>query len=180
MVVEANDEFFAPKENLLDPAVPVFVPGSYTDRGKWMDGWETRRRRAPGHDWCVVRLGVPGVVHEAVVDTTHFRGNHPESFSLDGCSERAGWTELMPRTQAGVRDTETAVLDALAQGNREYEERFGQVFLICASGRSATDILAVLRQRLGNDAETETRITAEEQRKITRLRLTRLLREGAR
>lgn len=98
MVVEANDEFFAAKENLLDPAPPVYVPGRYTDRGKWMDGWETRRRREPGNDWCVVRLGVPGVVHEAVVDTTHFRGNHPESLSLDGRTERAGWTELLPRT----------------------------------------------------------------------------------
>lgn len=98
MTVEASDEFFAAKENLLDPAAPIFVPGRYTDRGKWMDGWETRRRRGPGHDWCIVRLGVPGVVREAVVDTSHFRGNQPESFSLEGCSERADWFELIPRT----------------------------------------------------------------------------------
>lgn len=98
MVVEANDEFFAAKENLLEPAPPISVPGRYTDRGKWMDGWETRRRREPGHDWCVVRLGAPGVVHEAVVDTTHFQGNHPEAFSLDGRGEHSGWAELVPRT----------------------------------------------------------------------------------
>src|SRR6266540_2902081 len=83
MVLAANDEFFAPKERLLEPAAPVFVPGRYTDRGKWMDGWETRRRRGPGHDWCVVRLGVPGVLRGVVVDTTHFRGNQPEAFALD-------------------------------------------------------------------------------------------------
>src|SRR6266540_2030703 len=89
MVLAANDEFFAPKERLLEPAAPVFVPGRYTDRGKWMDGWETRRRRGPGHDWCVVRLGVPGVLRGVVVDTTHFRGNQPEAFSLDGLAADA-------------------------------------------------------------------------------------------
>ena len=83
-VLAANDEFFAPKENLLKAAAPVFVEDRYTDRGKWMDGWETRRRRTPGHDWCVVRLGLPGILHEVVVDTRHFKGNYPESFSLEG------------------------------------------------------------------------------------------------
>jgi allantoicase len=80
----ANDEFFAPKENLLKAAAPVFVEDRYTDRGKWMDGWETRRRRTPGHDWCVVRLGLPGILREVVVDTRHFKGNYPESCSLEG------------------------------------------------------------------------------------------------
>ena len=60
--VDANDEFFAPKENLVKTSKPIFREDEYTDRGKWMDGWETRRRREPGHDWCVVRLGLPGVV----------------------------------------------------------------------------------------------------------------------
>src|SRR4028119_1579202 len=56
----ANDDFFAPKENLLNPGAPVFREGEYTDRGKWMDGWESRRRRTPGFDWCILRLGAPG------------------------------------------------------------------------------------------------------------------------
>ena len=61
-VVSANDEFFAAKENLIKPEAPVWIEGRYTERGKWMDGWETRRRREPGHDWCLIRLGMPGVV----------------------------------------------------------------------------------------------------------------------
>src|SRR2546427_495413 len=62
-VVEANDEFFAPKENLIKPDTPIWMEGKYTERGKWMDGWETRRRRDDGdHDWCIVRLGVRGIV----------------------------------------------------------------------------------------------------------------------
>src|SRR5204863_2438387 len=71
-VLLANDEFFAPKENLLKPLAPVFIEGKYTDLGKWMDGWETRRRRTPGFDWCIVRLGLPGMIRGVVVDTSHF------------------------------------------------------------------------------------------------------------
>lgn len=84
-VLEANDEFFAPKENLLKPSKPVWLEAKYTDRGKWMDGWETRRRRTPGYDWCLIRLGLPGVLRGVVVDTSFFRGNFPEHFSLEAC-----------------------------------------------------------------------------------------------
>jgi allantoicase len=76
----ANDEFFAAKENLLKPGRGVFVPDKYTSRGKWMDGWETRRRRTPGHDWCVIQLGMPGIVRGVDVDTNHFVGNQHERF----------------------------------------------------------------------------------------------------
>ena len=97
-VLAANDEFFAEKENLVREAEPVFVPDRYTDRGKWMDGWETRRRRTPGHDWAVVRLGLPGVLRQVVVDTSHFKGNYPESCSLDArASDDAPWVEVLPR-----------------------------------------------------------------------------------
>ena len=81
--VAASDEFFSPKENLLKAAKPVFLEDEYTDRGKWMDGWETRRRREPGHDWCVVRLGRPGSIRGVNVDTAFFRGNFPESCSIE-------------------------------------------------------------------------------------------------
>ena len=84
-VLEANDDFFAPKENLLKESRPVFIEGKYTARGKWMDGWETRRRRTPGHDWCILRLGLPGKLRGIVVDTSFFTGNYPERFSLEGC-----------------------------------------------------------------------------------------------
>src|SRR5947209_13217158 len=85
-VLFANDDFFAPKENLLKASAPVFVEGKYTERGKWMDGWESRRRRTPGFDWCLIRLGLPGRVRGVVVDTSFFRGNYPESCSLEACA----------------------------------------------------------------------------------------------
>ncbi|HTG94483.1 MAG TPA: allantoicase [Pyrinomonadaceae bacterium] len=85
-VLVANDEFFAPKESLLKPGAPVFLEGEYTDRGKWMDGWETRRRRTPGFDWCIIRLGLPGIIRGVVVDTSYFRGNYPEHCSLEAAT----------------------------------------------------------------------------------------------
>ncbi|MGQ0714261.1 MAG: allantoicase [Gemmatimonadaceae bacterium] len=106
----ANDEFFAAKENLLRAAPAEWREGVYTDRGKWMDGWETRRRRTPGYDWCIIRLGLPGIVRGIVVDTAFFRGNYPEHCSLDGCSvsgaitpqelaeDSSVWRELVPKT----------------------------------------------------------------------------------
>jgi allantoicase len=107
-VLYANDDFFAPKENLLRASAPVFVEGKYTERGKWMDGWESRRRRTPGFDWCLIRLGLPGRVRGVVVDTSFFRGNYPESCSLEACaadgnatvedltSEATEWVEILP------------------------------------------------------------------------------------
>lgn len=113
-VLEANDDFFAPKENLLKESKPLFLDGKYTARGKWMDGWETRRRRTPGHDWCIVRLGLPGRIHGILVDTSFFTGNYPDRFSLEGCdlgqrqpyknekarlhSAETPWKQILPET----------------------------------------------------------------------------------
>ena len=120
----ANDEFFAPKDNLVKAAAPVFREGEYTDRGKWMDGWETRRRREEGYDWCVVRLGLPGVIRGLVVDTAYFKGNFPQACSVEAC-EAAGhpdaaalsgtqtrWAEILPRSElAGDAENAFAVAD---------------------------------------------------------------------
>jgi allantoicase len=111
-VLYANDDFFAPKENLLKPQAPVFIEGKYTDLGKWMDGWETRRRRSPrlneDFDWCIVRLGLPGVIHGVDVNTAFFRGNFPSHCSLEACTfdgqpnveelldASTEWTEILP------------------------------------------------------------------------------------
>ncbi len=83
-VVFATDELFAEKENLIKPEPPEFAPGQFGNRGKVYDGWETRRHRAPAHDHAIIRLGVPGVVHGVVVDTSFFRGNYPPQVSVEG------------------------------------------------------------------------------------------------
>jgi allantoicase len=107
-VIAANDEFFAPKENLIRNDAPRWREGAYTERGKWMDGWETRRRREPGDDWCIVRLAVAGIVRGVDVETTHFKGNYPEACSIDACDaagrvsldelSTASWNQIVPRT----------------------------------------------------------------------------------
>ena len=103
-VVFATDDFFADKSRLISPAAPVFIPGKYDDNGKWMDGWESRRKRTPGHDWCVVKLGVPGVVAGLEIDTSHFTGNYPPGALVEACvselevpGEDAGWTAVTPK-----------------------------------------------------------------------------------
>ena len=293
-VLTVSDQFFGPKHNLI-------MPGRAHNMS---DGWETKRRRGPGHDWVVVQLATEGVVGRIEVDTNHFKGNYPDSASIEGSLDGRSWTELLPRTklqahtrhffrdeladrgpfrqlrlnvfpdggvsrlrvwgvateagrheavvrrintradaaaelrsccaspkwvaaiaaarpyaswdslvekadrvwqslpaeewleafrahprigekkasarwtaqeQSGTRAASAETMNALAEGNRQYEEKFGHVFLICATGRSADEMLANLRERISNDAKRELAIAAEEQRKITRLRLEKLV-----
>ncbi|MFH8635131.1 allantoicase [Streptomyces lydicus] len=133
-VIAANDEFFAERENLLKPEPAHFDPELFGHKGKVMDGWETRRRRGTDgahpfpadddHDWALVRLGAPGVIHGIVVDTAHFRGNYPQSVSVEGvCVDGspspddllAGdvtWTTLVPRTAIGGHAANGFAVDA--------------------------------------------------------------------
>jgi allantoicase len=106
-VIAASDESFGEKENLLNPAPAAFEPGHYGPRGEIVDGWETRRRRDPGHDWALVRLGAAGIITEVDVDTSFFTGNFPESVSLEACghegypapAELTGWEPIVPRQE---------------------------------------------------------------------------------
>jgi len=101
-VTFATDDFFAAKERLIDPTEPVFVVDKYDDNGKWMDGWESRRRRQPGFDHCIIRLGVPGIIRGVDIDTAHFTGNYPPQASIDACvssddNPEDGWVELVAK-----------------------------------------------------------------------------------
>jgi allantoicase len=105
-VVYATDDFFAAKERLIDAADAVFIADKYDEHGKWMDGWESRRKRTAGHDYCIIRLGIPGVVHGFDIDTSHFTGNYPPAASIDACvsqadipADDANWQQLLPRMQ---------------------------------------------------------------------------------
>ncbi|XP_016384697.1 allantoicase isoform X2 [Sinocyclocheilus rhinocerous] len=81
-VIFATDEWFAPARNLLKRDPPEFIATAFTEYGKWMDGWETRRKRIPGHDWCIIQLGVPGIIHGFDVDTSFFTGNYAPYTSI--------------------------------------------------------------------------------------------------
>jgi allantoicase len=108
-VLGCSDDYFAEAENLLRPGRGVFIADKFTDRGKWMDGWESRRKRAAGYDWCVLKLGVRGQLFGVDIDTHHFNGNHPQFASLEGIHAPAEgeislerlatmpWSELLPQ-----------------------------------------------------------------------------------
>lgn len=107
-VIAASDESFAEKENLLNPWKPAFQPETFGPKGQLYDGWETARRRTPGHDWALIRLGLPGQIHGIVVDTAWFKGNYPPHASVEACFadgypapaelEAADWVEIVPKS----------------------------------------------------------------------------------
>ena len=107
-VIEVTDDFFADRQRMLQDAPAIFIPDKYDDNGKWMDGWETRRRRHGGHDWAIVKLAVAGVVKGIDIDTSHFTGNFPPAASLQGCRSDAApdaktsWTPLLPINSLGT------------------------------------------------------------------------------
>ncbi|MEZ4689995.1 MAG: hypothetical protein R3A12_07370 [Ignavibacteria bacterium] len=109
--IKASDEFFAEKENLLKEGRGIFIPDKFTDKGKWMDGWESRRKRVPGYDWCIIKLGAEGIIKGLDIDTNHFLGNHPPYASVEACridqkdlnnkkamSGKINWTEILPKS----------------------------------------------------------------------------------
>ncbi|MFO1142976.1 MAG: allantoicase [Amaricoccus sp.] len=108
-VLAASDESFGEKENLLIPTPADFVPGRYSHRGEIVDGWETRRRREPGYDWALIRLGAPGIITAVDVDTSFFTGNFPPTCRIEACgvegyaspaelnAEATEWVEIVPR-----------------------------------------------------------------------------------
>lgn len=104
-----SDDFFAEKENLLKETESIFIPDKYTDRGKWMDGWESRRKRTSGNDWCIIKLGLAGTIDGVDIDTSHFLGNHPAYASIDAINAKSDitgddlaksdkWQEILPRS----------------------------------------------------------------------------------
>src|SRR5918997_891809 len=170
----ANDEFFAPKEGLLKATPAEWREGVYTERGKWMDGWETRRRRTPGYDWCIVRLGIPGFVRGVVVDTSFYRGNYPESCSIDACavdgtpdpvrlidnSLDAAWTEIVPRLRVhGEGSLDQRMLDPGSEVDLAAAEHGGFV-VVCSDmffGHRNNLILPGRSTHMGDGWETKRR-----------------------
>ena len=83
--VRCSDDFFASMHRMLKDQPPIFIDDKYDDHGKWMDGWESRRKRTAGHDWCIVKLAKAGVIHGIEIDTTYFTGNYPPAASVEAC-----------------------------------------------------------------------------------------------
>jgi allantoicase len=88
-VIFRTDDFFASADRIIDPSAPVFKEGLFDKNGKWMDGWESRRKRTPGHDYLIIKLGKPGSISKVNVDTSHFNGNQPSMISIEACNSKS-------------------------------------------------------------------------------------------
>lgn len=114
-----SDDFFAGMENLLKSGRGQWYEGEYTEQGKRMDGWESRRRRTPGHDWCILRLGIVGEVLAVDIQTDHFTGNYPPFASVEACHapgasaealrDEVSWTRIVPEVVLRGGSTNFAV-----------------------------------------------------------------------
>ncbi len=105
--LHATDDFFAAVARMLADQAPVFDADKYDDHGKYMDGWESRRRRGPGHDHAVIRLAAPGVIRGFDLDTSFFTGNYPPAARIEAANVRGepgdgtAWTEILPLSPLG-------------------------------------------------------------------------------
>ena len=88
-VIFKTDDFFASAKRIIEPTAPVFKEGLFDKNGKWMDGWESRRKRTPGHDYLIIKLGKPGSISKVDVDTSHFNGNQPSMISIEASNSKS-------------------------------------------------------------------------------------------
>ena len=119
--LSCSDDFFAGMENLLKPGRGIFIDGKFTDRGKWMDGWESRRSygRDNGRefDWCIIRLGIPGVIRGFDIDTNYFRGNAPQTVSVEACvseeqpNENTVWHTILKEVSVNAHSQNIFTID---------------------------------------------------------------------
>ncbi|NHB56905.1 allantoicase [Acinetobacter sp. 194] len=106
-IIECSDDFFAEAKRMLQFEAPIFVEDKFDDHGKWMDGWETRRKRHAGYDWAIVQLGVAGKIKALDIDTTFFSGNYPASALVEACYAPNGdlstveWHQILPNSILG-------------------------------------------------------------------------------
>ena len=103
-IIEVSDDFFGKASRMLDDKEPVFIEDKYDEHGKWMDGWESKRRRDGGNDWAIIELGSPGIISEVDIDTSFFTGNFPPFASIEGLysnqkpSKNSKWIEILSKT----------------------------------------------------------------------------------
>ena len=108
-VIFKTDDFFAPAHRILSTKAPVFKEGLFDQNGKWMDGWETRRKRSKGYDYLILKLGKPGKIFNIDIDTTHFNGNQPTHASIEGCisktkpNKKTKWISLLSKKKLGPK-----------------------------------------------------------------------------
>ena len=109
-IIYKTDEFFAPAKRIINPWPPVFKEGVFDKHGKWMDGWETRRKRGKGYDYLILKLGKPGRINKIDIDTSYFSGNQPSKISLQAClsskkipSKKTKWITIIKKSHTNSK-----------------------------------------------------------------------------
>ena len=108
-VIFKTDDFFASANRIIDPSAPIFTEGLFDKNGKWMDGWESRRKRSKGHDYIILKLGKPGFIKKVNVDTSHFNGNQPAMISIEGTNSSSNkinqlrWESLLSKKKTKAK-----------------------------------------------------------------------------
>ena len=106
-IIYKTDEFFGVASRILNAQQPIFKEGVYDKHGKWMDGWETRRKRKSGHDYLIIKLGRPGKIFNVDIDTSFFSGNQPSKASLQACfskknpTKKTQWKTILEKKTLG-------------------------------------------------------------------------------
>ena len=159
-VIDCSDEFFAEAKRMLQFDAPIFVEDKFDDHGKWMDGWETQRKRYSGYDWAVVKLGVAGKIKAVDIDTTFFTGNYPASASIEACYapnddlSTVEWHQILPNSILGPSDhhlydvsspvTYTHVrLNIFPDGGVARFRVYGEVQIVVSDSTETLDLLAL-------------------------------------
>ena len=103
-ILAFSDDFFGEVTRMLNDKDPIFIEDKYDNHGKWMDGWESKRRRDGGNDWAILKLGSAGIISKIEIDTSYFTGNFPPFFSLEGIysetepNKDSNWKPLIAKT----------------------------------------------------------------------------------
>ncbi|KAL0832989.1 hypothetical protein ABMA28_001112 [Loxostege sticticalis] len=168
-VVFSTDDFFAPCENMLLDTDPIFIPEKYTEFGKWMDGWETRRKRVTGHDWCILKLATKCVIRGLLVDTAFFTGNYAPKYSIQAAC-------LTPEDEAVMPERDTKMGSActdceLRQIERLSSDKWETIVPVTALRPGYEETRLNFQKVVSDEAWTHIRVNIYPDGGIARLRV---------
>ncbi|XP_026737354.1 allantoicase-like [Trichoplusia ni] len=168
-IVFATDDFFATCENMIMDSEPVFIEDKYTEFGKWMDGWETRRRRTAGHDWCIIKLATKCVIRGLLVDTAFFTGNYAPKYSIQAACLTTEEEESIP-TRVSKMGTACNKFDA-KHIERLKSDKWDEIVPVTALRPGYEETRLNFQKVLSDDAWTHIRVNIYPDGGIARLRV---------
>ncbi|VVC98531.1 unnamed protein product [Leptidea sinapis] len=168
-VLFATDDFFATCENMIADSEPINIPEKYTEFGKWMDGWETRRKRIPGHDWCLLKLSTKCTIRGFLIDTAYFTGNYAPKYSIQAANlspeDEAVIPVRVPRMGSACTDKD------LAQVKKLRSEKWEEIVPITALRPGLEDTRMNYQKVVSDETWTHIRVNIYPDGGIARLRV---------